>query len=369
MVAAAGLLAGCAPPDGPPPAPPTGGNQVTLTAAQRARLQVQTVAAGPFRRTIEATATVGFDNNRATTVLAPVSGPVARLLVPLGAAVKAGDPLATLASADFAAAITGYRKAVATALNVRRNADRAQQLFAHGAIAQRDLEQAQTDALSAEADREAALEQLHSLGVDDQTIQDTGENRPIPHLTGIIRSPIAGTLVEKLISPGTLLQAGTTPCFTVADLSQVWVMANVFETDIEAIQLGDAAEIETSVGAQALPGTVDNIAAILDPNTRAIGVRIVAANPQGVLRKQMYVRVRIHSRREYRGSLIPVSAMLRDDENLPFVYVALADNRFARRRVTVGYRVADRYEVTAGLSPGEAIVVEGGLFVQFLQAQ
>ena len=116
--------------------------------------------------------------------------------------------------------------------------------------------------------------------------------------------------MEKLITPGQLLQVGTTPCFTVADLSQVWVMANIFESDLAAVEEGDPAEIVTSASPTNLPGTVDYISAIVDPSTRAIGVRVVAKNPKDILKKQMYVRVLIHSRREQTGLLAPVSAVL-----------------------------------------------------------
>jgi cobalt-zinc-cadmium efflux system membrane fusion protein len=343
-------------------------SNIVLTAAQQQKLHTTTIQSSAFRRTIETTGTVGFDNDQATTVLSPVSGPVSRLVVSLGAKVKAGEVLATVASPDFATAISTYRKAVATAKNARRIADLAEQL-SHNNLSRKEVEQAQTDAANAEADREAALEELHSLGVDAATIQAIQENRPVPNLTGDIRSPLAGTLVEKLITPGELLEAGTTPCFTVADLSQVWVMANLFESDLPAVEEGDPAEIVTSASVTNLPGTVDNISAIVDPSTRAIGVRVVAKNPKDILKKQMYVRVLIHSRHEQTGLLVPVSAVLRDDENLPFVYLANADSSFSRRRITLGSRVGDRYETTAGLTAGDQVVAEGGLFLQFMQNQ
>jgi cobalt-zinc-cadmium efflux system membrane fusion protein len=188
-------------------------------------------------------------------------------------------------------------------------------------------------------------------------------------LAGVIRAPLTGTVVEKLITPGQLLQAGTTPCFTVADLSQVWVAADIFEAQLASVAVGDAAEVVTSAGPDGFPGTVDNISAILDPNTRSIGVRVVAKNPGELLKKQMYVRVLIHSSRESTGLLAPVAAILRDDENLPFVYLAQADGSFERRHVSLGSRVGDQYEITTGLKDGEQIVVDGGLFVQFQQNQ
>ncbi len=291
-------------------------SNLVVTAAQRQKIHTETIKPSSFRRTIETTGTVDFDGDQATTVLAPIGGPVSKLSVSLGARVKAGDILATVSSPDYATAISAYRKAVATAKNARRIAELTEQLSKNN-LSRKEVEQAQTDAVNAESDREATLEQLHALGVDAPTIQAIDEGRAVPDRAGFIRSPLAGTVVEKLITPGQLLQVGTTPCFTVADVSLVWVTANIFESDLAAIQVGDPAEVITRASATNLLGTVDYIAAIVDTNTRAIGVRVVATNQNDILKKQMYVRVLLHSRREQTGLLVPVSAVLRDDECRP----------------------------------------------------
>lgn len=342
---------------------------VKLTAAQRANIHLYSVEPAKFRKTVEANGAVDFDNDQATSVLAPFSGPVLRLLVDLGAKVKKGDPLAEVASPDFAAAIDSYRKSLATAKTLRRLADLDLDLVQHRGVAQRESDQAQTDAVNAEADRDAALQALVSLNVPPRTVKDIQEGRPISRPEGIIRSPVAGTVVEKLITPGQLLQAGSTACFTVADLSRVWVLAQVFDSDLGDVSLGDRAEVTTGIGSTPLPGTVDNISALVDPDTRAVAARVVVKNPAEILKKQMYVHVRIQAREERNALLVPVSAILRDDENLPFVYVAQRDMSFARRHVTLGYRVADQYEITDGLEAGAEIVVEGGIFLQFMQTQ
>jgi membrane fusion protein, heavy metal efflux system len=176
-------------------------------------------------------------------------------------------------------------------------------------------------------------------------------------------------VVEKLITPGELLQAGSTPCFTVANLSRVWVMTQVFGSDLASVSLGDPAEVMTGVGTKSLSGRVDNISALVDPDTRAVMVRVVADNPGNLLKKQMYVHVQIQARQPSSGLLVPVSSILRDDENLPFVYQARSDGSFGRQHVTLGERVGDDYAIDAGVKPGDQIVVEGGLFLQFMQNQ
>ena len=342
-----------------------------LTPAQRARIHVAPVAADTFSPTVEVTGTVAFDGNRSVQVIAPISGPVVRLLVELGARVTAGQPLATVASPDYAADVAQYRKAAAAAENTRRIADQDEQLWKNDAIARRDLDQAVTDAAQAAADRDAAAAALHAIGVDSSELAAIAGGRQITATPtqGTVRSPIAGVVVERLVTPGQLLTAGTTPSFTVADLSTVWVMANVFETDLPDVAAGESAEIRPTIGNQVFPGTVDYVGALVDPQTRATAVRIVARNRDDFLKRDMFVRVAIHARRPRRGLLVPVAAVLRDAENLPFVFVAAPDSSFSRRQVGLGQRVGGRVEITSGLAAGESIIADGWLFLQFAESK
>ncbi len=367
-VAVLAVLTGCSPKaDNSAKTSDTASN-VTLTAAQRQNIHLYTVALSKFHTTIETSGVVDFDNDQATSVLAPFSGPVSRILVAQGQKVRKGEALAEVDSSDFAAAIGSYRKTLAAAGTARRLADLDKDLLAHQGVSRREEEQAQSDAAGAEADRDAALQALVSLHVDPQTIKGIQAGKAVARAQGTIRAPFAGTVVERLITPGAFLTAGTTPCFTVADLSRVWVMAQVFGSDVGAIASGDSAEIETGT-AKNLTGKVENISAVVNPDTRSVAVRVTVDNPGDLLKKQMYVRVLIHSQQENTGLLVPVSAVLRDDENLPFVYVAAHDGSFARRSVSLGSQSGDRYTISAGLRPGDKIVTDGALFIQFMQSQ
>jgi len=371
-IAAAAMISftGCSPKvDDQAQASSVTASNVTLTAVQRQRIQLYIVAPSTFHKQIETTGVVDFDNDQATSVLAPFGGPVSRLMVSPGDVVKAGDSLAEVDSPDFAAAISAYRKALATAQTLRRVADADKDLIQHDGVARREEEQAQTDAANAEADRDAALQALVALDIDPRVISDLQASRPVARPGGMIRSPIGGTVVEKLITPGELLTAGTTPCFTVADLSRVWVMAQLFGSDLASIKQGDPAEVEAGIATNDFSGKVGNISALVNPDTRAVLVRVVVENPGDFLKKQMYVRVRIQAREETTGLLVPAAAVLRDDENLPFVYLTQSDGSFARRHVTLGYRTADHYDIPAGLQAGDRVVTDGGLFVQFVQNQ
>ena len=342
---------------------------VTVTPAQRQRITLMTVAPRTYQPVIQVTGTVAFDGDQSTTVLAPMAGPVTRVLVQPGAHVVAGQALAYVTSPDFAAAVAAYRKAVATERNLRHVAALDSALFANDALAKRDLDQAVTDAVSATADRESAFAQLQALGLDRKTLDDLRAGRDVGAVEGAIRSPLTGTVVERLVTPGQLLEAGTTLCFTVADLSRMWVMASVFESDLPSVRVGDRAEVQLTGLQDTVAGRVDNIAAEVDSSTRATAVRVVVPNRHGLLKKDMYVRVLIRSRAARSGVLVPVGAVLRDADNRPIVYVAADSLAFQRRSVTLGTRQDSSFEVTAGLAAGDRVVTEGGLFLQFAESQ
>lgn len=344
-------------------------SNVTLTNAQLKHIRIYTAAVSQFHRTLDVDGVVDFDNDHATSVIAPVSGPVSRLLVQPGDHVSKGQLLATVDSPDYAAAVAAYRKAVVAASAARKLADMDKDLLAHRGVAQKEADQAESDAVGAESDRYTALQTLVSLNIDSHTLAQIKKGRAIAHISGEIRAPMTGTVVERLITPGQLLQAGSTAAFTVANLSRVWVMAQVFDSDAGAVSVGDSAQVMTGADGKAIAGRVENVSAEVDPNTRSVTARVAVENPGNLLKKQMYVHVRIQSHDTSTGILAPVSAILRDDENLPFVYVVQRDGSFARRHVTVGGRVGDSYEIPAGLRAGDRIVVDGAIFVQFMQDQ
>jgi len=341
-----------------------------LTEDQRAKIHLVTVQNTPFRPTLEATGTVAFNGDRSTPVLSPISGPAMQILVNPGAVVKKNEALATVSSPDFAAAVAAYRKSESAYRNAKRIADLDEQLFKNDALARRDLEQAQTDEAAAAADRDAAIQQMRALGVQESQIEAIRENKPTTEpLQATIRAPIEGTVVEKLISPGQLLQAGTTQCFTIADLSSMWVLANVFPSDLKDVAVGEPVDVVTDAATLPLTGRVDYVAALVDPSSKAIGVRVLVPNMNHVLRKDMFVHVGIHATHEHTGLLVPTTSVLRDEENLPFVYVAAGNGSFDRRRITLGSRVGDQYEVVSGIKSGDKVVSEGALFLQFAESQ
>jgi membrane fusion protein, heavy metal efflux system len=340
-----------------------------LSEDQRARIHSVVVTPSVFQPTVVTTGTAAFDGDRSTPVLSQISGPVAQILVTTGTAVHPGTPLATITSPDFALAVAAFQKAQTALRNTTRIALLDEQLFKNDAIARSDLDQARSDSASAWSDREAAIQQMVALGVDSTTIDAVREGRPAPPAPGFIRAPIAGVVVEKLINPGEVLQGGQTQAFTIADLSTMWVMANVFESNLAAVSAGEVALITTDAWPDTLRGRVDYVAALVDTATRATSVRIVVPNRHQMLKRDMYVRVAIASKTPRTGILVPVASVLRDEQNLPFVFVAEPDGGYDRRSVTLGSRVGDKYEITEGVRSGDRLVSDGALFIQFAESQ
>jgi membrane fusion protein, heavy metal efflux system len=283
--------------------------------------------------------------------------------------VAPGQALAIVASPDFAASVASYRKAESAWRNAQRIETLDEKLFAGDALARAELDQAKSDLSAADADREAARLQLASLGIDSSAIAAIQQGKQVTAAQSAIRAPIAGIVVEKLITAGQLLQAGTTPAFTIADLSSVWVMGNAFESDIGAVSKGQTAMITTDATTDSFPGRVDYVGALVDPDSKATPVRIVVANPKRVLKQNMLVSVSFRGTKARSAIVIPVSAVLRDDDNLPFVYLDAGNDHFNRKRITLGSRAGNAYEVLGGLNEGDKVVTQGALFLQEAGAQ
>jgi cobalt-zinc-cadmium efflux system membrane fusion protein len=372
-VLAAGLVSACSSKDasgrqladtalGPKP------SNLTVTADQRQRIHLVTATSVAFRPTVEATGNVAFNGDHSTQVLSPVSGPAVHVIAEPGQYVRKGDPLAEVSSPDFATAVATYRKAETAYRNAKRIYAQDSALFKNDALARTELEQAQSDLASADADVGAAIEGMRSLGVDEEQIQAVRDGKKTS-IAAVVRAPIDGTIVEKLISQGQLLAAGTTPCYTIADLSTMWVLANVFANDLGDVSAGQHADVITDNARAPMPGRVDYIASLADPGTKAVQVRIVVPNANRALRRDMFVRVQIKSSSEHRGILAPVSSVMRDEQNLPYVFVTTPGNSFARRKITLGNRFGDSYEIVQGLVDGDQVVADGALFLQFAETQ
>jgi membrane fusion protein, heavy metal efflux system len=336
-------------------------NLFAVPQDQRERLQVAAVRRAPLTRTLRLTGAVAYNGFSTTPIISPVGGPVSRILVQPGEHVRRGQPLLEVASPDFSQLRGSYLKARNVFHVADKNYARAQDLYAHHAIAERDLLQAESDRIQAQLDLESSESGLRILGIPKpESLEKNMASGEIP-----LSSPIAGEIVERLVAPGQLLQAGGTQAFTISDLSTVWVLANVYQNDLAYVKVGDEVIIQTDSYPDVFHGKISFIAPSLDPNTRTLQARIVVENRGEKLKKDMYVTVMVTAGTISSALSVPDSAILRDDQNQPFVYVAAADNKFARRAVEIGESKDGRTQILKGLSEGENVVGDGSLFLQF----
>jgi len=330
---------------------------------QMSHIQIVAAEKGPLPRTLRLTGSVAYDAFATTPVFAAIGGPVHEILVAPGQFVQAGQPLLTVTSPDYSAARSAYIKAKDSYALSERLYTRAQDLFAHGAISEADLQQAESNQTQAHAEMESTADALRALGLKDpeavikQSAQSTAQ---IP-----VIAPVTGEIVERLVGPGQLLVGGTTQCFTISNTNTVWVLVNVFQSDLPFVHIGDTVEINTESYSDLFHGKISFIAPALDPTTRTLQARIVTQNPGKKLKRDMFVTALVGAGSIPEAITVPDAAVLRDTENQPFVYVQTNANQFARRVVTLGGSSKGRTQITSGLKEGEHVVGDGGLFLQF----
>lgn len=330
---------------------------------QMAHVQVVSVEKGSISRRLRLTGNVTYNAFKTTPVFSAIGGPVHEILVAPGQTVQAGQPLLTVNSPDYSAARSAYLKARDAFQLADKIYTRSQDLYTHGAIAEADLQQAETSRNQARADLQASEDTLRALGLRDP--EAVAQNPPKTTSQIPVIAPVAGEVVERLVGPGQLLQGGTTQVFTISDMSSVWVLVNVYQNDLAYVHSGDSVDITTESYPDTFHGKISYLAPALDPSTRTLQARIVTANPGKKLKKDMYVTATVLAGAIRDALIVPNAAILRDTENQPFVYVLLRSNQFARRLVKIGDTQAGRTEITDGLQEGERVVGDGSLFLQF----
>ncbi len=335
----------------------------TVPKEQLAHVEVVAAQKAPLPRTLRLSGAVAYDAFQTTPVFAAIGGPVHEILVAPGQVVHAGQALLTVTSPDYSAARSAYIKARDAYALADKLYVRAKDLFAHGAIAEADLQQAESTRTQAYADVESSADALRALGLKDPDVvlnnaSQTTAEIPVP-------APVAGEIVERLVGPGQLLQGGATQCFTISNTNTVWVLVNVFQSDLPYVHIGNSVEINTEAYPELFHGKISYIAPAMDPTTRTLQGRIVADNPGKKLKKDMYVTVLVNAGSIPDAISVPDAAVLRDTENQPFVYVQTNENQFARRLVTLGQSNQGRTQIASGLKEGEHVAGNGSLFLQF----
>ncbi|HZU81985.1 MAG TPA: efflux RND transporter periplasmic adaptor subunit [Polyangiaceae bacterium] len=370
MVLLAASSLGChrAPAESAPARPAHSPDEAWLTQAQveAAHVVVERAQVRDVGGTLATAGRVTFDDLLVTHVYSPVSGRVTRVDAALGQAVRKGDPLATIDSPDLGSVEADLAKAEADVFQAHRDFVRKRELVEAHAVARADFEVAEENDRKAKAELRRARLKSRMLHVSPDAARAGGE-------TFVLRSPIAGTVIARAISPGIqvagVLSGGTpTEFFTIGELRRVWVLADVYEQDLAAIRKG--ARVEVSVVAwpgRTFVGAVDWVASALDPQLRTARVRCEIDNPDALLKPEMYATATI-SVPKRRALAVPADAILHlGDQTVLFVQLPdgpAGEKRFERRPVKLAENASGPWlAVERGLSPGDPVVVSGAILL------
>ena len=304
---------------------------------------------------LQVPAQIQADPTRVVHVFAPAGGRITEMKVRPWDRVEKGQPLAILESSDLAHAVADYHKALIDDQVKQKELERATYLFTHNAIAQKDLQQAQGDAQMAAAELEAAREQVQVFGMnpDDASAQLR------------VAAPRSGVVLDTGAAQGEYSNAlsAAQPLCTIADLSTVWAVGDIYEKDLTAARLGEPAQVTLDAyPGRTWNGHVSAVSDAIDPNTRTLRVRVALANTDARLKPAMFASIRL-LRSTGKGIALPSTAVIREG-NMAYVYVAEGNGRFQRRSVTPGRTLGASLEIESGIKAGDTVVTQGALLLR-----
>jgi cobalt-zinc-cadmium efflux system membrane fusion protein len=364
-------LAGCAKKESTltsePPAPQVAGEEVTFAAGSPQLDSLMVETAQPRTMAIRhLTGRLYWNDDVTVRIFTPVAGRVSAVLTDLGSTVSAGTPLAEVDSPDFGQTLASARTAVGNLAAVEKAFTRTKELFGHGAAAQQDVESAEAAYVAALAERDRAEAVLANYGGNDRSTNEIY----------LLRSPLAGVLVDKNINPGQELRPDMmlgnvaqvfNPLFTVSDPTKLWLQVDVPEADLPSLESGQLLRVRCNAFPDKLfEGSVEKIGDTLDPATRTVQVRGAVANPDKLLKAEMYVTVDVAQAADKLGAAgveIPASAVFTMD-NQYYLFMETAPGHFQRQLVKVGTEQDGKIPVFEGISAGQKVVSEGALLLQ-----
>ena len=334
--------------EAPPPAKVVSGVDVSFFAVDHPELYpVATSTQYQAPSQLFVTGSVFPDISRTVPVISLASGRIVDIRARLGDAVKKGQLLLRIRSDDISGGFDAYRKAVSDELLARKQLDRAKQLYEHGAIALGDLEVAQDAEDDAKTTLDTSTEHLRLLGSDPDDPKGIVD----------IHAPVSGVITDQEVAIGAAVQAYSTPNpFTISDLTTVWIVCDVYESDMANVRVGQPADIKLNAYPdKVLKGTISNIGSILDPNIRTTKVRIEVANPGEMMRPGMFATATLFGKEKRTYAAVPASAIVHLHDR-DWVFIPLQE-KFKRVEVVSGEQLPDQMqEVLSGLQPGEQIV-------------
>jgi len=309
---------------------------------------------------LSGTCVVSPDVNRTVPVNALGGGRVVDLKASLGDRVHRGQTLVTISSPDLSAALADHLKAVAEEVFAHKQLDRAHLLFEHGSLAQRDLEAADDAEQKAQVDLRATEERVRMLGGD--------ATQPAPFIE--LKAPIDGTIIEQNVTPAAGVKSpdNAPNLFTIADLSRVWVLCDVYENELPRVRVGESARVRLNAYPdRSYAGRIGNISQVLDPNTRTARVRVEMDNASGVMKPGMFAVADLESLTRDPRIVVPTTAIVQLHD-ASWVFLKVGATTFRRVPIqTAGEAAPGTQIVVAGLTTGQTVVRNALAFVQAVE--
>jgi membrane fusion protein, heavy metal efflux system len=337
---------------------------VDLSEKQAASLKIGPIASRDFALLKTAVGTIDFNENLLVQVSSQYQGRILKAFFNIGDEVKAGDVLFTIDSQDLLQAESTLLASAGVLELQKRVLARALNLIKAGGSAQKDVDQATSDQQTAEGNFKAAKDAVRIFGKSDAEIEQIVGDRKVDS-TLVVPSPITGRVVVRNAAPGFLTQPGASPApYTVADLSTMWMLANVIETDAPAYKLGQQVQVTVpAYPGKVFTGRVTALGAMIDPNTHRQQVRSEIDDPEHLLRSGMFASFVIHVGNPVSSLAVPAEGVVREGDGTMSVWATGDSRHFVKRTVTTGLQQDGWTQILTGLKPGETVVTDGAVFL------
>jgi len=346
------------------PASKADANTVELSETQLASVKVEPATERAFPVEKSAVGSIDFNEELSVQVFTPYQGRIVGLFASVGDEVKKGQTLFTIDSPDLLQASSTLISAAGVLELTSKSLQRLKGLYETRAVAQKDLDQAVSDQQAAEAALRAARDAVRLFGKTDEEIDRIIAQRHVDPIL-VVPSPISGRITARNAAPGLFVQPGNPPApYSVADISTMWMLANVAESDSPAFRLGQ----EVSVSVMAYPGRVfkgriSTIGAMVDPATRRVLIRSEIADPGHELRSGMFANFVIRTGEPVRSPAVPFNGVVREGDGSMTVWVTTDRRHFVKRTVKTGRQHDGYVQIVAGLRAGELVATDGALFL------
>jgi cobalt-zinc-cadmium efflux system membrane fusion protein len=337
---------------------------VNLSDSQLLSVKVESVGERDFPIEKQAVGSIDFNEDMTLQVFTPYPGRIVNLFAKVGDDVKKVDTLFTIDSPDLLQAESTLIAAAGVAQFTTRNLARLKELFTTRAVSQKELEQAGSDQQTAEGNLRAARDAVRLFGKTDAEIDEIIAQR-MADRTLVVPSPIAGRITARNAAPGLFVQPGNAPApYTVADISTMWMVANVPETDSPAFRLGQDVKVKViAFPDRVFEGKITTLGAAVDPNTRRVLVRSEVQDPQHHLRSGMFANFVISTGEPVHSVAVPLDGVVREGDGTMSVWVTADRRRFTRRAVEIGDQRDGYRQILEGLQVGELVATEGAIFL------